>query len=462
MLPLFERTAVEYTVTRLKDLDLKQYTPILAEIIRRRNLTKLRQVDSLRDIEELLQILKECNEAIFLREVYCRLLDLERSNDCLVNQDDLACCLLEALPDAPYLIDLFLQSQTWESHKESLQPRFDRIAESLLQALILGANTLQNFIRSTCRVLLREIRLMSVQSLANVAELAALSVRDAETALDLLLEVIEPEASRLLVGRSEATRLCVRSLIGVALDHVDEAAQSRKSAGESLRLSHDGESDGFVVVQATIRLDSPLTKLLKTGDHVRLVASSPPQNAPLARLFAMDAVVLRADLGSANFRCIHRPPPYLKECSWKLYHCGSFVTAKTMFDALKTFYTEKFLSCRLFSALVGLEGGSGGDHVNSALPYTEHEGLNESQNRALEAAMRNSLAFLWGPPGTGKTHTIVAILTQLLNTLPQARVLVAAPTHNAVDNILQKFISEDGVAMTGVKPLRVSTSVSLG
>ena len=438
-----------------------QHPSTVAQVVRDKNISKICDISSIQDIETTLELLDSCNERVLLRDVYTRLLDLESSNGCSVSRDQLAQCLLEFLPIAPYLTDLFFRSSTWKSHKKSLESRFDPVANTLLEGLVLHANTMPGFIRSPLRVLLQELSLISVQNLAKIIELVTLAIRDAETALDLLLEVIEPETSRLLAERPKVVSQCVRSLIGVALDHIDEAGQGKKAAGESLQLAQDGWSDGFDVVKATIRVDSPFNKMLKTGDHVRLTASNVPQNAPFAKPYTMDALVVRADHGAATLRCIHRPPPYLEDCRWNLTYCGSFVTTKTMLDALSTFYTEKASCCRLFSSLLGLDERPRLSPTQSALPYHPHKNLNDSQNRALQASMESPLTFLWGPPGTGKTHTIVVILTQLLKALSYQRVLVAAPTHNAVDNILSKFIREDGVAISGVTPLRVSTSVGV-
>lgn len=44
-----------------------------------------------------------------------------------------------------------------------------------------------------------------------------------------------------------------------------------------------------------------------------------------------------------------------------------------------------------------------------------------------------SVGFLWGPPGTGKTTTLGAVLAQVLVQQPDARILLTSTTNNAVD-----------------------------
>ena len=217
-------------------------------------------------------------------------------------------------------------------------------------------------------------------------------------------------------------------------------------------------SDGFEVVKGNLRIDTT-DGPLKVGDHVRFVASSSPQNAPLNQPYAMDSVVISARQSSAEFRCIHHPPKFLTDCTWRYKHCGSFVTSKAMIDAVVTFYAEKEGSCRLYKKLVGLpHAGNEQPEKTQRVPMSET--LNSSQKKALVAAIRHPLVFVWGPPGTGKTHTIVMILMRLLEVFDGSRFLVTAPTHNAVDNILQRFITDGGPEETKCKTLRVSTSVS--
>ena len=77
------------------------------------------------------------------------------------------------------------------------------------------------------------------------------------------------------------------------------------------------------------------------------------------------------------------------------------------------------------------------------------------------AAMHSPLTCLWGPPGTGKTYTLAVIL-ELLSSDPERRILVTAPTHNAVDNIMRKYMTNAALHQTQkCNTLRVSTDVSI-
>jgi len=61
--------------------------------------------------------------------------------------------------------------------------------------------------------------------------------------------------------------------------------------------------------------------------------------------------------------------------------------------------------------------------------------LNESQQTAVNFAISaRDIAIIHGPPGTGKTTTLVELIRQVV--LRGERVLVVAPSNIAVDNLL--------------------------
>ncbi|WIA09977.1 hypothetical protein OEZ85_010189 [Tetradesmus obliquus] len=77
--------------------------------------------------------------------------------------------------------------------------------------------------------------------------------------------------------------------------------------------------------------------------------------------------------------------------------------------------------------------------------------LNAAQEAAVKAAAEQRLTLIWGPPGTGKTHTIVQLLRVMLcqqqeGTRSSHPILVCAETHTATDNILSKLIASSKAA----------------
>jgi DNA polymerase alpha-associated DNA helicase A len=65
-------------------------------------------------------------------------------------------------------------------------------------------------------------------------------------------------------------------------------------------------------------------------------------------------------------------------------------------------------------------------------------GLNEPQRAAISFALAcNEVALLHGPPGTGKTTTVVELILQAVRR--GARVLACAPSNIAVDNMVERL-----------------------
>ncbi|HEY1038753.1 MAG TPA: AAA domain-containing protein, partial [Bacteroidia bacterium] len=75
-------------------------------------------------------------------------------------------------------------------------------------------------------------------------------------------------------------------------------------------------------------------------------------------------------------------------------------------------------------------------------------GLNLSQNRAIRKVLAaKDVAVIHGPPGTGKTTTLVQAIR--LTVQKEKQVLVCAPTNTAVDLLTEKLLAQ------GVKVLRI-------
>src|SRR5207244_13023667 len=82
------------------------------------------------------------------------------------------------------------------------------------------------------------------------------------------------------------------------------------------------------------------------------------------------------------------------------------------------------------------------------------ETLNATQREAVRLALSaRDVAVIHGPPGTGKTTTVVEVVRQAVRR--GERVLVCAPSNLAVDNLLEKLLARGERAVRLGHPARV-------
>jgi superfamily I DNA and/or RNA helicase len=87
------------------------------------------------------------------------------------------------------------------------------------------------------------------------------------------------------------------------------------------------------------------------------------------------------------------------------------------------------------------------------------DGLNQLQSDALEVVANNSVTYIWGPPGTGKTTTMGSIVAALAS-LGQ-KVLLVSNTNLAIDTALERCLDRfsDVKELSGGEMLRLGTMV---
>ncbi|GAB1732521.1 hypothetical protein NU195Hw_g6156t1 [Hortaea werneckii] len=72
--------------------------------------------------------------------------------------------------------------------------------------------------------------------------------------------------------------------------------------------------------------------------------------------------------------------------------------------------------------------------------------LNDSQKEAIRFTLASrEVSLIHGPPGTGKTHTLIELILQLL--ARNQRILVCGPSNISVDNIVERLSSHKGIPM---------------
>jgi len=107
------------------------------------------------------------------------------------------------------------------------------------------------------------------------------------------------------------------------------------------------------------------------------------------------------------------------------------------------------------------------DHESNPLPNIEpiQSRLNENQKHAVQNVLalnptRKSPYVIFGPPGTGKTHTVTECILQILNRDSDARVLVCTASNAAADVIAARLV-DNKPDISLLRLLAISRNVSL-
>ena len=455
VLPLFEQHEPEYRVPSLKDVNWSAEPEHLQPIV----VGDFSWFEPVRSSSEYLTIfhwLLIHEQKGLLRRIFKHLLTTQTDGSRQGPRPVAVRAMIDFLVKAPFLVVAFVELQGWATLPAPVSALLVDSSLRILEAIVLNANTMEDLILEPFKTMLARTPHMSLADVRSLIETISLVVRSPDTAMDLLLGALELESSRVLTARPIVVHYYIRNLIGIAMEHIDEVDESRSVRKDQLKLVLDPRTG---LVKSQLRVDAPSTVRMATNDHVRLTVATPPKNSLSSRPYSMDALIEEMEPGCVKFRCLHPIPSFLEETPWKLTNCVPFVNTQAMFEAVTKLVIEPDLCCGIYNQLLGLAH----TYTKSSSRESKRPDLNPSQNRAVSAALGSNLTLLWGPPGTGKTYTIAVVLEELLKLSEQDRILVTAPTHNAVDNVLRKFLANMKVNgnISQDQVIRVSTEVRI-
>ncbi|KAG8960959.1 hypothetical protein FRC03_005942 [Tulasnella sp. 419] len=369
------------------------------------------------------------------------------------------------LDQLPALAHLILKNRL-EPGSQLLPPPFSRILMTILQCIIRSANEFGIMALVALEKLKDSICLLDFAHYAELLWLAAHSVRYFHLCQEILM--VLSDCREEVSSRSPSATYAHHHALAVVSNRAQEAnAECRcdpngRPAKQKQAPLHvkifpvDGESRA---VKVHVRVDSPSP--VRLGSHVRLRAEMVAQNdTQSVRQFTMDGIVNQSSKGELRVDLLHTPPPELTQMQWLMYHAGITTTSRAMLDAIIKLDRERRDVCRLFGIITGEDRLTTQyeERILANVVDIDLSRFNDSQQAAILSAS-NPLSLIWGPPGTGKTTVVVALLSLLVKNLAdEEKILMTASTHNAVDNVLERFI-ELGI-LDDSEILRVATDVS--
>ena len=131
------------------------------------------------------------------------------------------------------------------------------------------------------------------------------------------------------------------------------------------------------------------------------------------------------------------------------------VTRKRQTSAMATALEARGRLGELRNVMLGIrEPKMGKPIIRKTVEEQNQSILNDSQRSAIEFALASEdIAIIHGPPGTGKTTTVVEMIR--LAVLREEKILATAPSNTAVDNLLSKLIDAGVNAIRIGHPARV-------
>ncbi|KAK0493854.1 RNA-directed RNA polymerase [Armillaria luteobubalina] len=369
----------------------------------------------------------------------------------------------------PPLVFSLLKKYPPEETENVLPPETEALERSILHNIIRCANGLSLATLVALEKLSGTIARLTADVYFDLLMQTALSVRAPQVVQEVLFVLNDSRAT--LPDIPPEQKYGNKFALGIAFDRAEEAADEcpcnedgrpRKQRTAPVKTTMQHVPENPLQVKVPIRVDSRTP--IRLHSHVRLQAASEVEKTATVEVPVLDGVVVQSLKGEMTIELQHPPPPEMERMDWNMYNAGSIATSKAMMDALIRLLMEKEECCRYHHLITGETSGDGLPTTtpDPVAEFTYSPDLNESQIEAIKSC-EAPLSLIWGPPGTGKTTVVVQILRKILQSSQEPpRILMTASTHNAVDNVLERFVKEnnEGHYIRDEQILRVATDVS--
>ncbi|KAL4068636.1 RNA dependent RNA polymerase-domain-containing protein [Scleroderma yunnanense] len=342
---------------------------------------------------------------------------------------------------------VYVLLKTYPPTEEMTLPEpVSQVCFSIIKAILRSANELGIATLVALEKIAYSIKDLPTDNYMDLLMLAALSIRPKTLFQETLL--VLHESKHVSGGVDAAATYLHKHLLAVAFDCAEEAADAcpcddngRPRRGQKSypvqRVLPD-EKHGVAKIHLRVDLSVPV----RLHSHIRLMCISKPEHG-WANQAVVDGVVVTATRGEMKVDIFHPLPPETSDMQWNIYEAGSIATARAMMEALTRLSDDREECCRIYETIVMApisheEPGDAGQ-VSEEEEIPGLQDMNASQITAVKSCMV-PLSLIWGPPGTGKTTVVVQILCFLLVKFPECKILMTASTHNAVDNVLERFL----------------------
>ncbi|KAF8631095.1 hypothetical protein AX17_005140 [Amanita inopinata Kibby_2008] len=386
--------------------------------------------------------------------------------------------IIKWLNKLPPLVFAMLKVYPPEEETRTLNEAVQPLAFIILRCIIRSANKLGIASLVALEKLRGTIFSLDLEEYFELLMQAALSVRAPQLVQEVLLVLNDSR-----VGGDEAIippamKYGYKHALGIAFERAEEAGDEcpcdedgnlRKQRNPPAQSRLHFVPEKLNHVRADVRVDA--RSPVRLHSHVRLKAASKAENRWLG-VMILDGVVVQAEIGQYKIELFHPPPPEMEQMDWNLYNAGSIATSRSMMDALLRLLTDKESCCGFYSIITGdresepaeptAEDVVGNESVSQSEPeFVPADNMNASQLTAVSSC-NSRLSLIWGPPGTGKTTVVIQILRRFLSIVTRSKILMTASTHNAVDNVLERFIEINRTErlLREEQILRVSTDQS--
>ena len=455
----------EYDLDVMSNIDWSLFSPVVKSIVQDEKWDELGQAS----VSELEQVGKLCCQL----EKFDRLLKLVQWYFLHHNHYDLKAQFTTLLTSAPSLCVLIADVTKDDNYgnvwKDLLQ--ISEFFKVYLTAAIHSANTAPGMVASLLKTLLHDATVLTLDGILDLISIVPTTVRSSLLAVELISllhdHALEDHRHKKSFQSLSEVEHVVTLARNVSIDRCAEAEECCKCDEWGVTIAEKGEcmvdaldivKDSTTLVKAIHRIDLKIS--FRVGDHIRLRSASPPKNMPLRRPRVLDGQVERSEQGTLFIRLTQPPPP--ERCSWYVLPAGNTTTTRAMINAIRTISKQKSECCAIYSKLIPRVASKTTSPLEPP-PALDHSDLNASQLRAVTEAVHCDLTLCHGPPGTGKTTTIVRIIDQWRRFAEEnEKILVSASTNNAVDNVLEKYLSEQRGVETGdiIRVCPDSTSLS--